>query len=184
MPVDSKTSIEDYARKLSTQIDPGEPFILAGLSLGGIMAVEIAKFLQPQMLILFSTIKTRYEMPWYYRLAGKLQLYRLVSSAFLPVLLPFFYWFFGPLDKEGKLLIKAFMKQTDSIFLRWSLKQISRWQNTAVPGHYFHIHGANDKAFPSNLVTVSYTVNNAGHFCVFTHAGVVNNLLLRVLAQD
>jgi pimeloyl-ACP methyl ester carboxylesterase len=37
-------TLEYYAQKLSLKIDDTQPFLLAGLSMGGIVALEICKF--------------------------------------------------------------------------------------------------------------------------------------------
>ncbi|HEY0434517.1 MAG TPA: hypothetical protein VGC95_11625, partial [Chitinophagaceae bacterium] len=42
-----KESLNDYALRFSKLIDRHEEFILVGLSFGGMLAVELGKFLQP-----------------------------------------------------------------------------------------------------------------------------------------
>ncbi|WP_207427895.1 alpha/beta hydrolase [Pedobacter sp. SYSU D00535] len=176
-PVRGGEGIEEYAAMLASQIDPKEPFILAGLSFGGIMAVEICKFLAPVKLLLFSTVRTRDQLPYSYRLAGYLQLHRLLPRQLLPFSLPYLYWFFGPLNAEGKLLVASFLRNTDYTYLKWALGQISRWKNTSLLDNTIHIHGEIDRAFPCRLVAADYVIPAAGHFCVFTHAGAVNAIL-------
>jgi hypothetical protein len=55
-------SITSYAERLCGQITTTKP-ILIGLSFGGIMAVEIAKCIDTEKIILISSIKTRKEIP-------------------------------------------------------------------------------------------------------------------------
>lgn len=174
-------TIEDYAKQLSERIKTTEPFILAGLSFGGIMAAEISKFIKPQRIILFSTVKTRKELPLLYRLAGKLKLYKVLPVVLLPLLLPFLYWFFGPLDNEGRRLVAAFLKETNPVLLKWSLGKISRWQNAEPMESCLHIHGNRDRAFPVRLTKPDYTIIGGGHFCVLTHAHEINQILLKEL---
>ncbi|MGV3508112.1 MAG: alpha/beta fold hydrolase [Sphingobacteriaceae bacterium] len=175
-------TINEYARQLSKEINNTEPFMLAGLSFGGIMATEISKFIKPQRLILFSTVKTRKELPLLYRLAGKLKLYKVLPVVLLPLLLPFFYWFFGPLDKAGRRLVSAFLKETDPVLLKWSLGKISCWQNIELIESCLHIHGNRDRAFPVRLTKPDYTIIGGGHFCVLTHAAEINQILLKELS--
>ena len=47
IPPKKKEPLGAYASRLIAQIDTAEPFVLIGLSLGGIMAVEIAKRYPP-----------------------------------------------------------------------------------------------------------------------------------------
>lgn len=50
-------SISDYAARLKSQITEEKPIII-GLSLGGMMAVEISKQIKTEKVVLISSIKT------------------------------------------------------------------------------------------------------------------------------
>ncbi len=56
-----KESLSNYASRLANKIDRTEPFILIGLSMGGMMAVEIAKTLHPEKIILISSVPVTFE---------------------------------------------------------------------------------------------------------------------------
>ena len=181
-PVKGNETLETYARQLSARIDHSKPFMLAGLSFGGLLAIEISKFLKPEKLILFSTVETRFELPAIYRLAGRLKLYKLLPNVVPTYALRFLYWFFGPLDEAGRKLIAAFQSQTDPVFLKWALMQISRWQNNTAIIPHIHIHGSKDRTFPVKLTNANHVVEGSGHFCVFTNAAEVNAILKRELS--
>jgi len=181
-PVKGNETIEAYARQLAKKIDSSKPFMLAGLSFGGLLAVEISKLLKPEKLILFSTVETREELPAVYRLAGRFRVYKLLPHVVPTYALRFLYWFFGPLDQDGRNLIAAFQKQTDPLFLRWALMQISRWQNNTSTSSRIHIHGSRDRTFPVRLTHANYVVEGSGHLCVFTSANEVNKILEKELS--
>jgi hypothetical protein len=67
-------SLRNYAVRLGGCIDTGSPFILVGLSFGGMLASEISRILQPGKVILLSSIPEARHLPAYFRLAGKLKL--------------------------------------------------------------------------------------------------------------
>ena len=48
--------IESYAKRISGSIDDSQPFILVGLSFGGIMATEVIEFVSPHKTILISSV--------------------------------------------------------------------------------------------------------------------------------
>jgi pimeloyl-ACP methyl ester carboxylesterase len=169
-PVKNSDSLEKYARQMALHIDASKPFMLAGLSFGGIVATEICRFLKPQLLILFSTVATKFEMRSVYRFAGKLRLYKFLPTVFMKPFLPLAYWFFGPLDQEGKLLIKDYVLKIDGSYLRWALGKISNWQNEEVFIPHIRIHGTDDRAFPLKSLTADSFISGGGHICVFTHA--------------
>jgi len=170
-------SIQDYARRLARDIDASHSFILTGLSFGGIIATEICKFLTPEKLILFSTVAVRSELPALYKLAGKWHLYKFFPAFSTFLRLPFIYWFFGPLDKACKLLLRDFIDNNDPVFMKWAIKQISVWQNEQAFKPSIRIHGSLDKAFPLRLCKPDYIIKGAGHLCIFTHAGKVNEII-------
>jgi surfactin synthase thioesterase subunit len=82
IPNHKDETLPDFAARLSVSIDSTQPFVLIGLSLGGIMAVEIAKRLSPAATIIIASVSRSSELPPYYRLARRLNLLTL----FPPVL--------------------------------------------------------------------------------------------------
>lgn len=180
-PVKRGETLEAYARRLSVSIDSSKPFMLAGLSFGGIIASEITKILKPVKLILFSTVMTCEELPYFYRAAGRSKIERLLPDVFLKLSRPLLYWFLSPLDKESRGLIDAFLKKNDPVFSRWAIGQISRWQNKEIFEPHVHIHGSEDRIFPINLTRPDYVIKGGGHFSVITHADEINLLLRKEL---
>ena len=180
-PVREDETLESYARRLSAFIDSSKPFMLAGLSFGGIVAAEISKILKPERLILFSSVMTCDELPKVYRAAGRSKSERLLPDGFITLFRPFLYWFLSPLDKESRSLIEAFLRTNDPVFSRWALGQISRWQNKEIFEPHLHIHGSQDRIFPSNLTQADYLIKGGGHFSIITHADEINQLLKKEL---
>ncbi len=76
-------SIEQYAKRLLDQITTIKPTII-GLSFGGIIAIEIAKQIETEKVILISSAKTKFEIPFYFRFIGLLR----ISSLHLTLLFP------------------------------------------------------------------------------------------------
>jgi len=52
-------SISSYSKRLLVQIDTKEPFLLLGLSFGGIIASELAQITSPEKVIHISSIINR-----------------------------------------------------------------------------------------------------------------------------
>ncbi|WP_207422963.1 alpha/beta fold hydrolase [Desertivirga brevis] len=173
-------SVESYAKRMSSKIDGTEPFILAGLSFGGIVGIEISKFLPPQKLLLISTVASYKDLPWLYRKAGDLKLYKFLPERRSSLIKPFLYWFFGPLNASGRKLIDAFFGQTHPKHINWALGRISMWRNAEINVPYVHIHGKKDRAFPIRFIKADY-VMNGGHLCVFCESEEVNAAFREIL---
>src|SRR5450755_2565194 len=73
--VSTDESIETYCRRLSRQIDQERPFILIGLSFGGIIAVQMSKFLSPVQTVIISSFCLKNEIPKFYVFLAKTGIY-------------------------------------------------------------------------------------------------------------
>lgn len=174
-------TLESYALKIAEQINTKEPFIILGLSFGGMMAVELSKHIHPEKIILLSSISVYTEMPLLYRIAGKLGIIHIIPSFLLNKIYPFTYWFFGTDNKEEKKMLKQIIHDTDPLFLKWALREIINWQNIKRPENIVHIHGSADKVFPVRNVDADIIVNGGGHFMVYDKAEELNEILEDVL---
>lgn len=174
-------SLEHYAKRLSEQIDRSSPYSLVGLSFGGIIAVEMAKWLQPRKTIVLSSFTTQSELPVKYKIAGKFQLHKMIPSYFYKNPTSLTYWSFGVTKSSDKRLLKMIIEDTPDDFLKWAIDRILNWHNNEKPNDVIHIHGDKDKLLPVHLTKADVIIKNAGHFMVYTHADQVSKILTEVL---
>lgn len=175
-----KETLASYAQRMAQQIPENAPFLLGGISFGGMLATEITKVRKPEQLILFSTAKTYREIPLLYRVGGRLGLHRLIPNRLLKRAKGLAYYLFGVHEPADKLLLKTIMFECDPSFIRWAMGAIVRWKNTEVPENFMHIHGTMDNILPYKNVNEAIAVKHAGHFMTHTHAGEVNRVLLSI----
>lgn len=169
-----------YCHKLSAQIDITEPFKLVGLSFGGIVAVELAKIIDPKEVILISSISTWKELPidrFGHFLFKKLRIYKLIPSFIFKYPNAITYWFFSVKKQEEKKLLKQIIIDTPPAFAKWAFGQILTWKNTTRPKNLFHIHGTADKLFPIGHTHPDVTIKDGGHFMVYSKAEEVSRIL-------
>jgi pimeloyl-ACP methyl ester carboxylesterase len=177
-----KENFPDYARRFSTLIEPGEDFILIGLSLGGMLVTELAKILCPRRMIIISSISCYPELPWYFKLAGKVGLQKILTPSIYKQA-TLLNRFMGPGSKEMKQIVYDYVKRTDPEFIRWSLNQILSWnQNNRLAG-LIHIHGSNDHLLPCRYTKADYIVQKGGHLMVMNRAQEVNRVLEEILGK-
>lgn len=115
--------LADYAKRLSTQIHHRKP-VFVGVSFGGMMAMEVAKYIAADKIILLASAKTKHEIPFYYRLAGSLQLYKILPARLLKHPNLFSYWLFGAKTKQDKKLLAHILQDTVHIFSGGQLVQL------------------------------------------------------------
>lgn len=171
-------TIERYAARLSEQIKSPNP-VLIGVSFGGMIAVEIAKQIRTDKIILISSARTKNEIPWYTRLVGVLRLHTLAPAAWLKKPGKLLFYFFSVKQAEEKKLLAQIVEDTDSNFLVWAIDKIARWKNIEIPNNTLLIHGTNDRLFPFN--TGDVTISDGGHFMVVNKAKEVSVQLNQML---
>ena len=168
-----------YALRLIEPFNLSQPYILMGLSLGGMMSVEISKIHKPEKLILISSIMGKHELPKRLSFAGKLGLHKVVPKAVVKTPNPLVNYLFGAQSKVKQLLAEI-LKDTDEVFLDWALNAILNWQNTqTVMAH--RIHGTNDHVLPVPMDRIQYPIKKGGHLMIVDHAREVSHAIRQIL---
>jgi len=156
-----KETIENYASRLLDQITTTKP-ILIGLSFGGLIAVEVAKQIDTEKVILIASAKTKNEIPFYYRLAGQLGLHKLLPTRLLKSSNFITNWFFGTNSTFDKQLLKQILNDTNPTFLKWAIDKVTKWTNITQTKNIFHIHGTSDKILPLTFANCNVKITNGG----------------------
>ena len=158
-------SIENYTARLTEQIKDENP-ILIGVSFGGMIAVEIAKLIKTEKVILISSAKTKHEIPSYYQFAGAINANKIIPTAFVQKLKTINYFLFGVSSTKEKELLNNIIQNTNPEFLNWAIDKIVNWKNEIIPENTIHIHGNADRILPFRFVKSDYTINKTGHFII------------------
>jgi pimeloyl-ACP methyl ester carboxylesterase len=175
VPQDKET-IEQYATRLLDQITTTKPTLI-GLSFGGLIAVEVAKQIDTEKVILIASAKTKNEIPFYYRFAGQLKIHRLLPTRLLKSSNFVTNWFFGTSSTFDKQLLKQILMDTDPTFLKWAIDKVARWTNQTQTKNLFHIHGTSDRILPLSFLKCNYTIKNGGHLMTLNKADELNQIL-------
>lgn len=174
-------SLSSYAARLATQINTAQPFYLLGLSFGGIMAVELNHHIKPEKTILISSVSNRTEFSWHFKLIAWLKLYAVFPYQRLPWFQRMVAYFMGTQANGSMILLKDYLQQTNSDYLRWSIRQIVCWQQRErIPG-IVHIHGTRDKIFSSSRIKADYWIDGGSHMMVYDKAPDISRCLQIIL---
>ena len=179
VPNDTDT-IELYAKRLLDQITTTKPTLI-GLSFGGLIAVEVAKQIDTEKVILIASAKTKNEIPFYYRFAGQLGLHKLLPTRLLKSSNFITNWLFGASSTFDKQLLKQILIDTDPIFLKWAIDKIVRWTNLTPSPNIFHIHGTSDRILPISFVNCNSRIENGGHLMTLNKSYEINQILRQQL---
>ena len=183
IPNKSGESLADYAKRMAESIDKTEDFQLVGLSLGGLIASEIAKVYNPKQVTIISSIATGEEVPWYLKMSAP-----LLKNPFFPlskqqVSNPVGFWLMGAGSNQEQKELNELLNYENEVFLRWALHAIATWDNTKRVNNLYHIHGSADKLFPIAFVHPDFVVEGGEHLMVLDKQKLISDLLSKRLMQ-
>jgi len=174
-------SLHDYSLRLAEKIDANEPFSIIGLSMGGMMASEIAATLNPVLTVLISSVPSSTHLPFYFKAAGALKLQKVVPISVVKSAAVVKRFFTAEKD-EDKKMIKQIIRDSDNSFIRWAMDAILNWENETMPSSYIHIHGTRDEVLPVRFTKPTHVLSKAGHLMIMTKAKEINKILEEVLS--
>jgi pimeloyl-ACP methyl ester carboxylesterase len=163
-----KCDLKNYAKLLLKQIDTTEPFILVGVSIGGMIATEMSELTKPLQTIIISSAKCRQELPHRYRFMKIIPLNQIVPAWLYKAGAQIAQPLIEPDRKHGKPIFKAMLKAKDPKFLKHTAKIIINWNRDTYKENIIHIHGDNDHTLPLRKVKANYIVKGGSHMMVLT----------------
>jgi pimeloyl-ACP methyl ester carboxylesterase len=174
--------LSDYALRMSEKIDQSEPFIIAGLSLGGMIASELTKRINPVFTILISSVPISSQLPPYIRFAGKLKLLNFIPLGFLKST-ALAKRMMAVMAHDDVKLLTEMLKDTPPFFIRWGMQAVATWKNETLPYPYAHIHGTWDRVLPIRYTHPTRIVKRGGHAMIINRIDEINNWLNEVLSE-
>jgi pimeloyl-ACP methyl ester carboxylesterase len=176
-----KETLPEYALRLSKQIDTSKPFVLIGVSFGGMCAIEISKKLNPLQTILVSSSKVSAELPGALIGFKYIPLYRLLSD--------FLYLKFTMLIRKRlgvtadlKTEFKSMLAQPPQHYFSRAIHMILHWKNEIIPPRVLHIHGNADQVvFYKKNVTYDYTIEGGSHYMIVDRAEEISDIIAKEL---
>ena len=176
-------TLATYAQKLIYQYNITPNSIVIGNSLGGMLAIEIAKKINLKKTILISSIKTIDESPGYFGVFRKVPVYKIVPDKLFTSMGFMIELIFGKMAAGDKWLFKDMLKKTSPLFLKWAMSASLKWDNTIIPPNTYHIHGDNDLIFPHKKLKGATIIKGGTHIMIFDKAKPINKWLKSILKK-
>jgi pimeloyl-ACP methyl ester carboxylesterase len=183
----AKDTMESYAEKFVPLIDTTKPFNLIGNSMGGIMTMELIKHVQPEKVVLISSVKSRSEMPFILKQMKFTNIHKLLpGQGFIHSIQ------FGSIFKQEVLkkpglrhLAVSMAKNNDPDFLYWCVDAIVKWNGKEdYRKDIIHIHGTRDEMFPYRNLKSAIPVEGGSHSMLLINHAEVNRILLEQLNKS
>lgn len=183
MPVNQEDELSQYCSGLIDQINLNEPFILIGLSFGGIVAMELSRQIKPVQTVLISSISRPEEVGKIFMILKKLKVQKIIPVQLFLKPSRILFRLFGAHTNEEKELLKNILRDTDPLFFKWAMNRMFSWKNEWTAPGLIHIHGTNDKILPYNKKMQAIKVEGGEHLMVYSKAKEISRLLLKYLLK-
>lgn len=180
---DKDWDMETYARELSKQIDNSEIFSIVGVSLGGMLATEMADFLNPEKVIVISSAKSRREFPGRYRFQEKIPVHRIVPGFVIKAGARILQPLVEPDRNKDKATFKSMLRNKDPQFLKRTTTMILTWERVNYNDKIVHIHGDSDRTLPAKNINYDYLVEDGSHMMVLTRGELISEIVTDCLRE-
>jgi pimeloyl-ACP methyl ester carboxylesterase len=169
-------TLSSYALRLRALM-PEEAPVIVGLSLGGMLAAEIAKADSKAKAILISSNKTSQEFPTHLRVFKYIPLYKWMPGRMLKSLQSLYTFTFAVMDKQQKEMMYRVIADADIPFCRWAIGAVMHWDSTETAPNIIQIHGTKDKLLRMRYVKPDHIIPGGSHTMTLDKHAEVSALL-------
>jgi pimeloyl-ACP methyl ester carboxylesterase len=180
---DKHETLAAYAMRFIEEIDLSTPYILMGVSLGGMICTELSDTLSPLRTILISSAKSTHELPGRYTFQQHFRLNRIIPKRMTKGGARLLQGIVEPDRKHDKKTFKEMLKAKDPLYLKRTVDMIINWERTTFPDKIVHIHGDKDHTIPIKNVRYDYLIEDGSHMMMLTRAGEINQIIFHILNQ-
>lgn len=175
-----RESLRQYAVRLAKTLDIRGPVVLGGVSMGGMVALEIARLVPTRCVILIASARHPSAVNHLLPLSERLS--RVVPSIIVDkgrILAPMFLGRGGFVPAGQRRILAAMAREMPVSFLRWASRAIIEWEGCAEPGvPVYHIHGDSDWVFPLRGIKPDRIVRGGVHVLNLSHPREVNEFIM------
>lgn len=174
--------IAAYARRMTQMVPEPNP-VLGGVSFGGVVAQEMAAFLNPRKLIIISSVKCRSELPKRMIVASKTGAYRLIPTNIILSADDLTKFAIGSRSRKRLQLYQTFLNVRDKQYLDWAIKNMVNWQREEPDPSVTHIHGDSDIVFPIKYIRDCEVIKGGTHIMLLDKGKIVSKKLIEVIER-
>ena len=177
MEPEGRESLAAYAARLAERFEePEGPYILGGSSMGGMVALEMARLLRPSAVVLIGSALSGGEVWGWLRAVeraarplpgGAIEVGRWLTPLGAPL--------FCSAGRENRGLFLDMLAGTPTGFIRWASRAVTAWRPETLPVAPIHrIHGSRDIIIRPPRESAGVIIRGAGHLLSLSHAEETN----------
>ena len=180
---EKREGMKEYALRFVAGIDTDSPYILVGVSLGGMICTELADTLHPLLTIIISSAKTTGELPERYTFQQKLPLNRIIPKRLTKGGARLLQGIVEPDRRHDKETFKDMLRKKDPLYLKRTVDMIINWDRSSWSEQIIHIHGDKDHTIPIKNIHYNYLIEEGSHMMMITRAGEINQIIDNILQE-
>lgn len=161
----NKESLDEYAKRMSGKIKHENP-VLIGVSFGGILVQEMAKYINARKVIIISSVKSNLEFPRRMKVAKMTKAYKLIPMNLILNLENLAKFSFGEKMNHRLKLYEKFLSVRDIGYLEWAVEKVIMWDRAVTDKSVIHIHGSLDDVFPIKYIKDCIVVEGGTHVMI------------------
>jgi hypothetical protein len=181
IPLDNET-LPQYANRMTKKIMHPNPVVI-GVSFGGILVQEMAKFIAIRKIIIISSVKSSLEFPLRMKVAKTTKAYKLIPTNLLANVESLTQFSFGEKINKRLKLYEKFLRVRDKRYLDWAIEQVVLWERTVVDQNVIHIHGDADDVFPIKQIQNCIVVKGGTHAMILNKYKWFNENLPKIILE-
>jgi pimeloyl-ACP methyl ester carboxylesterase len=175
-------SLAQYASRMTKKILHPNPVVI-GVSFGGILVQEMAKFIVVRKVIIISSVKSSLEFPLRMKLAKTTKAYKLIPTNLLANVESLTQFSFGEKINKRLKLYEKFLRVRDKRYLDWAVEQVVLWERTVVDKNVIHIHGDADDVFPIKQIQNCIVIKGGTHVMILNKYKWFNENLPKIILE-
>lgn len=178
----SNEPLQSYAERISKNITHKNP-VLVGVSFGGILVQEMKAFVNPQKVIIVSSVKSNTELPLRMKIVKSTKAYKLFPTSLAQNVDRLTKLGFTKLLKQRIELYKMYLTMNSKNYLDWAIQQVVSWERKEVDPEIIHIHGDADEVFPSKNIHNYIKIKGGTHIMLINRHKWFNSNLPEIILK-
>ena len=176
--------MKEFAFSLLNEIDSMNRYALLGVSLGGMICIELSDSLNPWKTILISSAKNRNELPVRYKFQKTIPLYKLFPKKILLKGAKVVQPLVEPDRNNNKETFKDMLNKKNAAYMKQTINILINWERDINMKKIYHIHGDNDHTLPlRHIKNPDFIVKNGSHMMTLTRGTEISRILNDILSE-
>lgn len=180
-PISDNEPLSQYIIRLKDQIMHPYP-LFAGLSFGGVIALELSKEYQSDKVMLISSFRNKEDLTFPIRILLRTKAYKIIPDIDLNLVRRIMRQAYAVRSGVAINKIIEMMGDHSPRYLRWSVRMIDEYQhNTSNKAQIHSIIGNKDrlvKVWDDHPIQI---IKGGTHIAVYKHANKVNEIIAEIL---